>query len=127
MRHEFLEKEPGFCYWPYPNMSNMTTLQDMAPSPSSMKEYLQTLTPSSAEEYYNSVQVDFGPNATETMPVNTDCIMDTDCGIRGNGVPAFIKIKRNWEPEVKGLAYVFIFLFFNRLCKQLCMYTLNES
>ena len=46
--------------------------------------------------------------------------MDTECGIRNNGVPAYVKVKRNWATEVKGLAlfreickFSFFFLFFS--------------
>ena len=36
----------------------------------------------------------FDPNATVPGPVNTDCIMDTECGIRNNGVPAYVKVNK---------------------------------
>ena len=106
VRHEFLEKEPGFCYWPHFNTSNMTSLQSMAPSPSAMEDYMETLTPSSANAYADYINDEFGPNASYPIPPNTDCIMDTECGIQNNGVPAYIKVKRNWETDVKGLGLV---------------------
>jgi hypothetical protein len=119
IRHPFLEEAPGFCYWPGPNLTNTSTgignpmndnINNMAPSPS-FEEDVVFMSPSSAEA--------FDPNATVPGPVNTNCIMDTECGIRKNGVPGYIKVKRNWESEVKGLALMreickccFFFVFF---------------
>ena len=102
IRHPFLEEAPGFCYWPDANLTNTTGDGgnmlgglDLSPAASTLGVDGK---PVEAEP--------FDPNATVPGPVNTNCIMDTDCGIRGNGVPAYIKVKRNWESEAKGLALI---------------------
>lgn len=87
-------------------MSNISTPFEMAPSPSAMEKAMASMTPSSAQEYLEYVRREHDPNKTIDMPVNTNCIMDTECGIRNNGIPAYIKIKRNWEVEAKGLALI---------------------
>jgi len=112
IRHPFLEEAPGFCYWPDANLTNTTGGEgnmvgglNLSPAASAM-----------GVDGKPSKEMPFDPNATVPGPVNTNCIMDTECGIRGNGVPAYIKVKRNWELEAKGLA----------LIREICTAVLDE-
>lgn len=87
-RHEFLEKAHGYCFWPGPNLTGVNFTHNV----------------SSTGEILNEIHVNDSYKLIPPAPVNVDCIMETECGVKQNGVPAFSRVKRNTAPEARGLA-----------------------
>ena len=100
-RHDFLEKAPGFCFWPGPNLTGVNFTHNV----------------SSSGEIMNLIHANDSWKVMPPDPTNVDCIMETECGVKQNGVAAYIKVKKNTAPEAVGLA----------LKREICVDTKNED